>query len=327
MNVNNVKISALPYSVEEFEKSYYDIGIYAVGYETRSSFLARKSMDRNLVNIGIYFENCQEISFPENINYFQESAAILISENSLYNGDFPNIIRESIKSDDIKILLDVSSFTRTSISKIILELSSLVSICHSVDLVIGYSSAEFCESDNHNTITHAGPVLPELAGWPLSIDTSTECIIGMGYEEGKALGIVEYIEPNRTWLFKPLSDDNIFNKKILRANKNLLEISPSENIIEYELNKPYSSFKRLESLTLSFLDRSRVIVVPLGPKIFFALSVIISLKYYPLISLWRVSSDHSDNILDKIPTGELFFLKAIIQKKFRNDSILQEYNI
>ena len=61
-----------------------------------------------------------------------------------------------------------------------------------VDISFLYALGKFSPPPSAQSLNaHVGPVLPAFAGWSMEPDTPPVAIIGLGYEEDRALGAVE----------------------------------------------------------------------------------------------------------------------------------------
>jgi hypothetical protein len=60
--------------------------------------------------------------------------------------------------------------------------------------------------------------------------------------------------------------------------------------ISYNVLAPPQVFIGLKEQLLSLRDTSKIIVVPLGPKIFASMCIILGYLYAPDLAVWRISS-------------------------------------
>ncbi len=293
----------------------YDLKIFALGYENRSCDIPKKLVLDDGDSIAIDLDFNHVLNYQANKNWYQ-------SKNITIMNHKPEAISDEIFSrlndkdnDFYNVFLDVSSFTRKHIAAIILALKDYTeSYSTSIRLDIGYSVAKYSEPGSDGPISFSGPVLSRFSGHPADPSLPSECILGVGYEEGKALGIIEYIEPNRVWLFLPTGTDPKYEESLRLANKTLFESRSAKNLISYKVLNPYSTYLKLESLAASLIHESRPVLIPLGPKIFFALSTLIVLKYINQMSLWRVSAGENTVPKDVIASGNYSFVSAIFSK-------------
>ena len=130
-------------------------------------------------------------------------------------------------------------------------------------------------------------------------------VLGLGYENDKAIGAVEYIEPAAIWAFEPTGHDERYSKAIRQANKTLWDVLPQEKRLLYSVYHPFDCFVSLESLTYGLVRESRPILVPFGPKLFAVCCLLVSFAH-PMVSVWRVSSGHLV-WRGSIPTNEVIW--------------------
>jgi len=154
-------------------------------------------------------------------------------------------------------------------------------------------------------VKKVGPLIEDLSGGLGNLSYSTSAIFGLGYEQSKALGIYNYLEPDNAFSFIPKSLNIEFEDDVKTNNSSLLNSIPSEQTFYYNVYSPYDIYVDLKSLVISLSETSRVIIVPLGPKILSAVSLIIGIELYPDISVWRVSSLHSEEPVDRIADREV----------------------
>src|SRR5947207_11718086 len=83
-----------------------------------------------------------------------------------------------------------------------------------------YSLASFSEPPKSQPVnTHVGPISPPFAGWWTEPDRPTAAVVGLGYEEDKALGAVEHLQPGEVWVFTPQSVVAAYSPALDFANR------------------------------------------------------------------------------------------------------------
>lgn len=309
-------VSVSPIEGNDALSRKFDISFSALGYEGRCIHLPKKIFKNT--QLTIVYELCDNKihSFKRNKLWYESNnfRIVNIPIEELENSICHEV--ESRLTDKVSVFIDISSFTRLHLATFFSAFNYLT--IHSkkeLEITIGYSVASYTQSELDGPIIHSGPVNPDFAGWPRDPSLPTECIIGLGYEEGKALGVIEYIEPNSTWLFKPVGKDNRYSKEVDKANEDLYSFFDNTRLIDYRIDKPYSTFRALESLVSSYIDCSRPILIPLGPKLFFAISILVALRQSPFVSVWRVSSGKHAASTDKLASGEISFLHVKFMEK------------
>ena len=174
------------------------------------------------------------------------------------------------------------------------------------NITICYIASKYvCPPNGMQPVKKVGPLIEDLSGGLGNLSYSTSAIFGLGYEQSKALGIYNYLEPDNAFSFIPKSLNIEFEDDVKTNNSSLLNSIPSEQTFYYNVYSPYDIYVDLKSLVISLSETSRVIIVPLGPKILSAVSLIIGIELYPDISVWRVSSLHSEEPVDRIADREV----------------------
>jgi hypothetical protein len=135
-----------------------------------------------------------------------------------------------------------------------------------------------------------GPIAPEFSGWWSEPDLPTAAIVGVGYEQDKALGAIEHVQPSEVWLFFPRSPVAEYTSALEYANRSLIEKVKRERgkMLHYDVDAPYALFADLESLVAGLSSRANCILLPFGPKLF-ALSSLLVACVHREAAVWRVS--------------------------------------
>ena len=74
-------------------------------------------------------------------------------------------------------------------------------------------------------------------------------------------------------------------------------------VYEYQVNDPVSTYLDLRTIINSIAHTSRCLLVPLGPKILSAICVVLSFEREGRLPVWRVSSEHTEEPIDRKSSG------------------------
>jgi hypothetical protein len=291
----------------------YDAFIGAVGYEKRANFIPSKIGPQAKMRYASGFDARKVFSYNDNLEWFKENHFdIEETTDSNYKIWCERVIGEISSTSDKnkKICIDISSLSRYRIAVLIATLFECGGNNNiSVDFL--YAPATYTPPISvEGPIVTAKPVLDTFAGWTTEPNAPPIVILGLSYERDKAVGIVEYIEPGEVWAFIPCGEDERYDIKLRQANRGFWDVLPIDHLIEYRVDKPFECFTSLESLTYGILKSGRPVFVPFGPKIFSLCCLLVSILYYPKVSVWRVSSEQFEPPLDSIPSGKIIGLEA-----------------
>lgn len=199
----------------------------------------------------------------------------------LYNG---------LAREKISIAIDISLLSRKLIANLFATIFHLASKTD-VELNVFYGLAEYSPPDASDLVSnnYVRPIDPLFSGWAkpgLPVLT----IVGLGYEENKALGAVEYLESAESVVFIPESIEKQYEGDVLSKNEILLKRVPESNKIRYPVDDPAKLIFKLDSLISGYKAANKVVLFPFGPRIFFACSLIATIAS-PEASVWSVSGE------------------------------------
>lgn len=219
------------------------------------------------------------------------------------------------RDNENRFLIDISSMSRYRIAALVWALASCAREENLwVDFL--YSFAKYNRPPrNTGPITNIGPILSDFAGWFEEPSSTCSAIIGLGYDLGKSVGTIEYIEPGEIWAMNPIGKDKRYEKSVLKANKLFLDVLEEYRIIDYEVFRPFETYSRLESLVSGAMGSSRPVIIPFGPKIFTLCSLLVAINKYPKISVWRVSSGKYEPVANRVPSGTVVGLRVLFHQK------------
>lgn len=198
-------------------------------------------------------------------------------------------VHDALAREKCSITIDISSFDRSAISSILIAIFRNWRNVKYVNIL--YYPQIYVEPDYRlETVKSFGPVSPYLSGSTTSPNRRLCLVFGAGHEFGKAIGAVDTLEPDDVFCFRPHGIDKRYDQSIAKSNLNFDFIENTQNIIDYNLEDPFETYMKLRSLLDTKRRTDSVIVLPLGPKLFAALCIIVALVYHPEIKVWRHST-------------------------------------
>jgi hypothetical protein len=209
-----------------------------------------------------------------------------------------------------RMLVDVSSLTRSRLAAVIDHLRSrMLSCAFSVDFY--YTLAQYDPPPREVPLnSHVGPVTPAFAGWTNDPDRGVAAIVGLGYEEDKALGAVEHVQAVEIWTYIPSSPIGQYSTALAKANRTLLDAVSRDHQLTYAVSNPLYLYAELESLIYRLCQQRNVILFPFGPKIFALCSILASCAH-PDAAVWRVSAEGLEDATDRLASDFVFGLAVL----------------
>jgi hypothetical protein len=272
----------------------YDLVITAAANEERSFSIILKYGIRGSVNLVISNENpgSAEKGMPGN---FQAIAV----------NDFARLLHQEFAEHEgcLRVLFDVSCIQRPAMAEVFHALVELAGI-EEFELTFAYSLAAFSEPPNELSANEEiEPVHIKCSGWPSIQSAPTSLIVGLGYELHKAEGASEFLDPSDSWAFVPVSPIEDYLTVVRRNNSGLLERLEQQNrVLAYHVDQPAKTFGQLEIIISDLLRSSNPVLLPFGPKIFFAVCLLHGLRY-PEIGIWHVTGENTGPIVKSTPSG------------------------
>lgn len=192
--------------------------------------------------------------------------------------------------NQIGVFVDVSCLSRTNMGGIFSAIKELAQTV-TVRLSLGYCLARYSPPpDTGNPANRkVSPVHPTFSGWTAGPYRPVDVVVSLGYEKGKALGAVEYLEPARRWIFVPHSPETKFLRTVEAHNRELTS-GEGRVQIDYEVLRPRDTYFSLLSLVVGLLSEARPVLLPFGPRIFFAISLLVAMTVEEA-AVWHVDGD------------------------------------
>lgn len=291
----------------------FDLYIGTLGYEARSSHLARHNLINANRKIALAFPEEDYASYLSNRDFLKGAQFEILPKGS---GTLRQLLDTAIRNrsadadQDFSILVDISSMSRPMLADIVFELS-VVEGAASVTVTFVYLPAEFVkENTEHAPVAVTEPVTAEFAGWTSTPERPITAVVGLGYEHDLALGTIEYLEPTNVWVFVPKGEDRRYDDAVNQANRTLKDMLRDERIMNYRVDAPARVHAILENLVFGLLQSSRPVLVPFGPKIFSLCCLLVARSYAPQITVWRVSGETFAKPGDRKASGKIITLKT-----------------
>lgn len=282
----------------------YDLFIAALGFEARNTFVASR-LPPSLTKLAIAFEDRRVLHFESNQSYFL-SHGFEIAEVS--DGEVRSLVSETLQralaSDVKRVAVDVSSFSRTRLFAV---LSAISEASETGQILVDFWYAPARPPKERSTdpvlITSARPVDPSLSGWASDPSSPLAVIVGVGIERDLALGVAEHLDVAKVWAFVPKGIDPDFDQLAASANAEFFVEDYVVRRSTYDLNSPLDLYTRIESLVFGISRDNRVAIVPLGPKLFAVIALLVALGSDGAVAVWRFSQGTDADTYDAEPAG------------------------
>lgn len=223
---------------------------------------------------------------------------------------------ETARQDDrtLRVFVDVSCLSRTSMGRIFSALKEAAQVA-TVKLSVGYCLARYSPPPERRNPANrkVSPVHPTFSGWTAGPYRPVDVIVALGYEKGKALGAVEYLEPSRRWIFVPNSPETKFLRAVKAYNRELTSGDVGVPI-DYEVLRPRDAYFSLLSLVVGLLSEARPVLLPFGPRIFFAISLLVAMAVEEA-AIWHVDGDDDNSVDIQQPTGHAVIMSCLISSQ------------
>lgn len=290
-------------------RARYDLACAVLGYESRATHAMRTLKPNASCKISWGFGVQEELAYQDNREWFSSAGFDCKTVPEIaFESEISSKVRElSAERREFAALVDISSATRSRLAHIVWTLSH-ASCKSSVDFV--YSIAQFQPPPKrHTRNAAAGPVSCWFAGWWGEPERPLSAIVGLGYEEDKALGMVEHLEAPEVWTLEPVSQDPDYVRALEISNRRLMDLVPRANRLKYQISQPTQTFYALESLVDGLSRSCNTILVPFGPKLFTLVSLLVALRHRT-VPVWRVSGGTLQKARDSRAGGPIYGLRV-----------------
>lgn len=290
----------------------FDVSIVAVGYEQRCRWITQRLNIEARLTLGLEFGFLTEASYGDNRTFFEKRKCTFIK--GLDAGTVPKIselLDATLGGRRGRIFVDISSMSREMIANVALAIDKTKS---EVEILAGYAPSKFSSIHGPAPIRVARPIKPALAGWSPRPERPLGAIFGLGCEPGLALGALQVLEPNKTWVFQPRGIDTKFDVAMRKANEgieDIFDVLP----FEYDIALPTIARGRFEALLNAVDGDFRVVAVPFGPKIFaWLMLATIVFEGRSGVGVWTFSSKEHAAPVDRAAAGAIVWHRMVVRK-------------
>lgn len=290
---------------------YFDLFLFANNIEKRKLTAYQNIIVNN--SISSAYALCYDEGLEEN---YEGITNVYVKEIS----DIYNILNNvlSQKKTEFNIFVDYSCMTKPWYYSILNYLANTKLDAQMVNAYFSYTPSIYSEPLPPKQNTKIEP-LP--GNYKISNHKPKALIVCLGYEQNKAQGIIDQLEPNLTYIFyTDPAIDSRFVEQVKNSNKDILRLVPESNIIKYPFSDILFLERELMSLYYLLKDDYNIIIAPLGPKPFTLVSMVLSVIYNE-IEIWRVDGGFDINKYERKP---IVPTELIINKiTFENENFVE----
>lgn len=280
-----------------------DIFIYVIGYEERSRFV-RSRLSTKCRAIAIDYRSEGRGDYDENAQIAAELGDVVVAANHDIRDRVAGTLKRRADAP-LRIFVDISCMDRTLMSEVLIALMQCLEGGDHASFL--YTPASFREPPLYLApMRRFSAAIPDLAGPVGNPYKKRALIMGLGYEYGAALNVIDMIEPQYIHLFHPVGDDPRFLPFVKRANFDFEFGNASFDLSEYSISDPVNVHGIIRDLVVSLRDMSSVVIVPFGPKILSAVCILIALNNRDDVSLMRYSVESIDYFPKTSSSGSIY---------------------
>lgn len=287
----------MKYSIEsvracdELDFVSFDLVVLAITGESRAWHVADKlhGVGAKVWALARKNEHLTTNELNDEISLRVPSASVVLAQS------FASTLSAFLNSSKgkVRIFIDVSCMTRKDMAVAVDEIFSADrKHLDGISITLGYVISKFTPpavAGCHNE--DIKPLSPRFAGWPSDPYAPTSIVLGLGYEAAKAEGANEYFDAQETWVFFPQSPIVDFDLEVEKNNRQMVSRARRETrLISYPVERPLETFFYLKSLVQDLSQRSNLLILPFGPKIFAAISLIVAVLN-PSVGVWHATGD------------------------------------
>lgn len=262
--------------------------VASCGFESRSTQVAMMFGGHADRKITFGFDRQKLLSYSRNRDWFDRNGFEYIECSDDEFGEQISGLLGEASCTSRPVVIDISCMNRSRLAHCTQAIKSLSG---DLDVAFVYNVALFSPPpEEAGPTTVVEPVLPELAGWTTSPERPVAALMGLGYEQSRAIGIVDHLEINDAiWAFLPAGPILDYLPSVEAANASFLSLLNSDGRkILYDVMNPSALLRDVNGLVDLLKSSYNPILIPFGPKIF-ALVALLVANQHDEVGVWRVS--------------------------------------
>ncbi|MRV75805.1 hypothetical protein GJ700_29240 [Duganella sp. FT92W] len=294
---------ATVFSKKEIDETY-ELGIFASGYETRSTFFTRKIGSERFKSIRIlgFLDGRSELQRESNDAHFQNWASKDVEIISDFEDEFIfEILNESSLhwgNGPVRIFVDYSVMTRSWYAAILTWLRH-AAIHFEIEIDFAYTCGIY--EDNYPPLSISEiESLPGFEGVSSGF-RSTTAIFGLGYDKYATLAVYDRIEPDNIYccVAKQWPQDESAERALI---ENSVIVDSAVKVIELPLIDVAEAMRQLCDHLICIERDSHIVVVPMGPKTHVLATLLMAIRL-PWITCLHAKGERIMPV-DVLPSGK-----------------------
>ena len=285
----------------------YDCCLFASGYEERATAVARTVAEASSRTVVWAFkDHLQAGHRVANDEYLRTLSTEFVSldgnDDDAADRAARSLLSGGLTQSGGKILVDISSMTRCWYGAVIRALMDASSLSR-LEVTFAYTPGAYRPPPETRPLNEiVGPVLG-FAGLAFP-DAPSALLMGLGYEPGRAMGVLAEIDPTVTLcLYADPGTDERFVGDVMKANGDLVRAVDPTEWGKYPLHDPFLTFHLLDAACNALGRQGQIVLTNNGPKLFGLLCFLVATRYRD-VSVWRISSGKAGEPVDRAPLGD-----------------------
>ena len=295
-------VSVKNLSINELLNTDFHVSIFASGYESRASYLARKINKRKCGNILVFGfkEKNQLESRKINDQFFKTLTDGIININSQEEKEiYATLIHVFEAYNDVKevnVLVDYTSMSRIWYSGI-LNFFRLQNVHSTINVYLNYSLGAYKEDLNLLDYSYSSiNSIPSHEG-SLSSNNKTTLVLGVGFSPYLIKSVIEEIEPNYIIGILPVPNIKERYQEKSEKIKNDILTRDIDKWINCSVSDLEAIFRTYAEITNDCIHTQDILFLSLGPKIFTIASLLVAQRFPQVTCLYlRTNNSRGDDV-------------------------------
>lgn len=295
----------------------YNLLVATVGYEARGRYVPESAHSGIFPAVLAYVYNHNRVlSFEDNLAYYRSIGAVIVDDpGAAMASDLQGRLEEAWARDGqpsrLRVAVDISCMDRDRLGRVVRAVLTAAFAEVTIDFLyaIGEYDAGLVGSEGQVIVNRA---VSGYEGWTNDPTQPVVAVVGCGVEARLALAAVETLEPSEVLWLVPQGEDPAYDSLIAQRNQALFDDSRTEPYY-YAVTDPFLTISDLRATVGSIRDKWRVVLVPLGPKIFVLACLLVAAAFDTNVTVWRLSADDRRTPEDRYASGSVVGLSVDVR--------------